>query len=63
MAAVYVSGGRKDYISTSQFVVTSFTEDYTIASNESTAGNIAAVLTTLIRDLIRAGIIGGTVVT
>ena len=63
MGAVYVGGGRKDYISTSQFAVTSFTEDYTIASNESTAGNIAAVLTTLIRDLIRAGIIGGTVAT
>lgn len=59
--AEILQGGKRDTLSLSKFIVTSFSEDYTIASNEGTAGNIAAVLTTLIRDLINAGVINGTV--
>jgi len=44
-----------------EFAVTSYTEDLTLASNEGTAGNIAAVLGTLIKQLIVKGIITGTV--
>ena len=61
MAAI-LQGGKRDLTGqTTKFTVTSFSEDYTIASNEGTAGNIAAVLTTLIRDLIAKGIVNGTV--
>jgi hypothetical protein len=61
--AEILQGGKRDLTGqTTNFTVTSFSEDYTIASNEGTAGNIAAVLTTLIRDLIRKGIVNGTVV-
>jgi len=57
-----LQGGKRDLSpQTTGFTVTAFSEDYTIASNEAGAANIAAVLTTLIRDLIRAGIVNGTV--
>ena len=44
-----------------EFAITSYTEDLSLASNEGTAGNIAAVLGTLIFQLIQKGIITGTV--
>jgi len=70
MAAI-LQGGKRDSLTTDsagssttpEFTVTSFTVDYSIASNEGTAGNIAAVLTTLIRDLIQKGVVNGTVAT
>ena len=61
MALVAESGGVRDKGSTSEFAVTSYTEDLTLASNEATAGNIAAVLGTLIKVLIENGTINGTV--
>ena len=71
MTGPILQGGKRDSLTsdsegtptTPNFTVTSFTEDYTIASNEGTAGNIAAVLTTLIRDLIKKGVLNGTVAT
>ena len=46
---------------TTGFTVTNFGADYTISATEAVAANVAAVLTTLIRDLIAAGIVHGTV--
>ncbi len=45
------------------FAITSYTEDLSLASNESTAGNIAAVLGTLIFELKKKGIIEATIAT
>jgi hypothetical protein len=44
-----------------EFAITSYTEDLTLASNEAGAANVAAVLGTLIFQLIQKGIITGTV--
>ena len=44
-----------------EFAVTSYVAGLTLASNESTAANIAKVLGELIRVLIEKGIIAGTV--
>ena len=43
------------------YTVSSFSADRSIAGNESTAANIAAVLATLVNDLIEQGILNGTV--
>ena len=43
------------------YTVTSFSADRTIAGDESTAANIAAVLATVVNDLIRQGILNGSV--
>jgi hypothetical protein len=61
MALVASSGGVRDKGSSSEFAVTSYTEDLSLASNEGTAGNIAAVLGTLIKVLVENGTINGTV--
>lgn len=61
MALVASSGGWRDKGSSSEFAVTSYTEDLSLASNEATAANIAAVLGTLIKVLIENGVINGTV--
>ncbi len=61
MAVISSSGGKRDKGNTSEFAVSSYTEDLTLASNEATAGNIAAVLGTLIKVLIENGVINGTV--
>lgn len=61
MALIASSGGVRDKGSKSEFAVTSYTEDLTLASNEATAGNIAAVLGTLIKVLIENGTVNGTV--
>lgn len=61
MALLSSSGGQRDKGCSSEFAVTSYTEDLTLASNEATAGNIAAVLGTLIKCLIENGVINGTV--
>ena len=46
---------------TTGFTVTNFGADYTISVTEAVTANVAAVLTTLIRDLIARGIVHGTV--
>ena len=48
-------------ISSPAYTISSFSADRTLASNESTAANVAATLTTLIKDLIDQGVIAGTV--
>ena len=61
MVEIASSGGWRDKGSSSEFAVTSYTEDLSLASNEATAGNIAAVLGTLIKVLVENGVINGTV--
>lgn len=61
MALVASSGGARDKGSTSEFAVTSYSEDLSLAGNEATAANVAAVLATLIKVLIENGTINGTV--
>ena len=43
------------------YTVSSFSADRTIAGNESTTVNVAAVLATLVNDLIAQGILNGSV--
>ena len=61
MAAILQGGQRDLSQQTTNFTVTNFGADYTLSATEATAGNIAAVLATLIRDLIIKGIVNGTV--
>lgn len=61
MALVASSGGPRDKGSTSEFAVTDYAEDLSLAAGETTAANIAAVLATLIKVLIENGTINGTV--
>jgi len=56
-----LQGGRRDFVSTAQFTVTNITEDYALDCNANSDLATADVLGTLIRELIRAGIINGTV--
>lgn len=57
-----LQGGKRDTISTSQFAVTNIAEDYALDCNgEAGALGVADVLGTLIRELIRKGIINGTI--
>ena len=44
------------------FTVTSYSEDLTLAGNESGAANIAAVLATVIKTLQDKGVLDGTTV-
>lgn len=60
MAAI-LQGGKRDYVSTAQFAVTNITQDYALDCNANSDLATADVLGTLIRELIRAGIINGTV--
>lgn len=60
MAAI-LQGGKRDTINTSQFAVTNITEDYALDCDGNSDLATADVLGTLIRELIRAGIINGTV--
>ena len=48
-------------INSPAYTITTFSADRSLAGNESTAANIAATLTTLIKDLIDQGILDGTV--
>jgi hypothetical protein len=61
MAAILQGGKRELSPQDTNYTITNFAADYTISCTESTAANIAATLTTLIRDLIRKGIVNGTV--
>lgn len=60
MAAI-LQGGKRDFVSTAQFAVTNITEDYALDCNANSDLATADVLGTLIRELIRVGIINGTV--
>ncbi len=59
--AEILQGGKRDYVSTAQFTVTNITEDYALDCNGNSDLATADVLGTLIRELIRKGIISGTV--
>ena len=48
-------------INSPAYTVTQFSADRTIASNEAGAANVAAVLATVVKDLIDQGILDGTV--
>jgi len=60
--AEILQGGKRDYVNTSQFAVTNFAEDFGLnVTEELTSNKTACVLGTLIRELIRTGVINGTV--
>lgn len=59
--APILQGGKRDTINTSQFAVTNIAEDYALDCNANSDLATADVLGTLIRELIRKGIINGTV--
>lgn len=59
--AEILQGGVRNTISTSQFAVTNITEDYALDCNGNADLSTADVLGTLIRELIRKGVINGTV--
>lgn len=59
--AEILQGGKRDSINTAQFAVTNLTEDYALDCNGNSDLATADVLGTLIRELIRKGIINGTV--
>jgi len=57
-----LQGGKRDLTDQdTSFELTNHTEDYTFDCNTATLGITSDVLGTLIRDLIRKGIINGTV--
>jgi len=57
-----LEGGKRDNINTAQFAVTNFLEDYALDANgEAGCLALADVVATLIRELIRLGIIHGTI--
>ena len=47
-------------IRTTKFEITNFTEDYTFDANTATLGVTSDVLATLIRDLIKLGVINAS---
>lgn len=59
--AEILEGGKRDNVSTAQFAVTNIAEDYALDCNGNNDLQTADVLGTLIRELIRKGIIHGTV--
>ena len=64
-----LQGGKKDIMrsdsagATSNFALTNLTPNYTADLNAINAQNAGDVVGTLIRDLIRLGVISGTVAT
>lgn len=60
MAAI-LQGGKRDNYQGSSFTVTNHTEDFALNCNENSDLATADVLGTLIRELIRKGVINGTV--
>jgi hypothetical protein len=59
--AEILQGGKRDTVSTAQFAVKNITEDYALDCNANKDLATADVLGTLIRELIRKGLINGTV--
>ncbi len=58
-----MAGREKRDIENAQgaFVVTAYTEDLTLSGTDTVAANVAAVLATVINNLIEQGILIGTV--
>jgi hypothetical protein len=57
-----LQGGKRDLTGqTTNFAVTNFTQDYAFDADTATLADTSDVLATLIRDLIRAGVVNGTV--
>jgi len=63
MAAILQGGERGLSPQVTSFTVTNFTEDYAFDANTATLADTSDVVATLIRDLIRKGVISGTVAT
>ena len=59
--AEILEGGKRDNLNLSQFAVTNITQDFALDCNGNDDLQTADVLGTLIRELIRKGIIHGTV--
>ena len=60
--APILQGGKRDLSSQgSAFVVSNFTEDFTFDDNTAALADTNHALGTLIRELIRAGVINGSV--
>jgi hypothetical protein len=60
--AEILEGGKRDNVNTAQFAVTNITEDLALdCDGEAGCLALADVVGTLIRELIRKGIIHGTV--
>jgi hypothetical protein len=59
--AEILEGGKRDNVNTAQFAVTNITADLSLDCNANDDLQTADVLGTLIRELIRKGIIHGTV--
>lgn len=60
MVLICNSGGPRDF-KASEFAVTSYVEDLSLAGNEAGAANVAAVLATVIKVLIEKGVLEGSV--
>lgn len=57
-----LQGGKRDLTNQdTSFTVTNFTEDYAFDANTATLADTSDVLATLLRDLIKRGVINGTV--
>lgn len=63
MVTTTYDGTRDTPDAVSSFAVTSYVEDLSLAGNEAGAANVAAVLATVIKQLIQKGILKGTVAT
>lgn len=63
MTTYTYDGTRDSPEAIESFAVTSYVEDLTLAGNEAGAANVAAVLATVIKQLIQKGILKGTVAT
>jgi hypothetical protein len=59
--AEILQGGKRDSLNTDTYIVTNTTERYTFDANTVTLAETNDALATLIRSLIRAGVINGTV--
>lgn len=56
-----MASNQRDETREHEYTITNFSADRSLASDEGTAANIAATVTTLISDLIENGVISGTV--
>ena len=56
-----LQGGPRDTLNSDAYIVTNFTEDFAFDANTATLADTSDVLATLIRTLIRKGIINGVV--
>ena len=61
MADILQGGKRDNYAQGSAFIITNFTERLSFDCNTATLGETSDTLATLIKELIRRGIVNGTV--